>query len=327
MSSITIAELNKYFKEISLNKNTICILGSMNADYTVTTEFLPKPGETVSGSPMKILPGGKSGNQAAAAAKLGAKVKMFGCVGNDSNGKFLLSNLQKARVNVSEVSAVNENTGTTIITVDSAGENTIVYSAGANKSLTKEYVHSVINKMAFCNVVGLCLESPLNAVTEAAILCHEVGITVLLNASPYMNDIPNKLIAACDVLLVNEVELSQLIHLPEKEITPTADWSRVAKCVMEQGFSKTLVTLGSHGSMVIDEGKIYHVEAIEVKAVDTTGCGDSYMGAVLAGLNAGISLYDSAKLAGIVSAYAARSTGAQASYGTANNIANWYAMP
>ena len=110
---------------------TVSVIGSMNADYTVTAQRLPGPGETITGGPLQLLPGGKSGNQAAAAARIGATVQMFGAVGSDSNADFLLGALGEAGVNTTHVRRVLGPSGTTVITVDAAGENTIVYSPGS----------------------------------------------------------------------------------------------------------------------------------------------------------------------------------------------------
>ena len=111
---------------------TVSVIGSMNADYTVTAQRLPGPGETITGGPLQLLPGGKSGNQAAAAARIGATVQMFGAVGSDSNADFLLGALGEAGVNTTHVRRVLGPSGTTVITVDATGENTIVYSPGSN---------------------------------------------------------------------------------------------------------------------------------------------------------------------------------------------------
>ena len=109
---------------------SVIVVGSMNADYTVTTKRLPKPGETVNGGAMKVLPGGKGANQASAAARLGVNVQLLGAVGEDSNADFLLSKLDEAGVDTADILHVEGPSGTTVITVSAEGENTIVYSPG-----------------------------------------------------------------------------------------------------------------------------------------------------------------------------------------------------
>ena len=245
----------------------------MNADYTVTAQRLPGPGETITGGPLQLLPGGKSGNQAAAAARIGATVQMFGAVGSDSNADFLLGALGEAGVNTTHVRRVLGPSGTTVITVDATGENTIVYSPGSNAQVTVDYVESVRDALARSSVLGLCLESPIETVTAAARMCHEAGVKVLLNDSPFTPSLP-----------------SELVVLDSTSATP-----------------------------------IQRIAPVHVNAVDTTGCGDSFMGTVLAGLASGMALSEAAELASYVSAYAATGYGAQASYGNAAQIREAFA--
>ena len=202
--------MNQILDKLEQIHGSVTVVGSMNADYTVTTERLPGPGETVTGGPLQVLPGGKSGNQAAAAAKLGATVRMFGAVGSDSNADFLLTQLASAGVNTDGIRKVLGPSGTTVITVDSHGENTIVYSPGSNANVTVEYIESQRDLLTASSVLGLCLESPLETVTACATMCHDAGMKVLLNDSPFIATLPSELIAHADILLVNEHELVQL---------------------------------------------------------------------------------------------------------------------
>lgn len=299
----------------------IAVVGSVNADYTVTTPRLPNPGETVTGGPLQLLPGGKSANQAAAAARIGAKVDFFGAVGNDSNAVFLLNALDAAGVNIDHVKRVEDPSGTTVIAVDSHAENIIIYSPGANARVDVPYVESVKDSITSAQVLGLCLESPLETVTASAKIAHEAGMKVLLNDSPFTTNLPQELIEYCDILLVNEHELAQLLQLEEPaqgwELT---NWEKIAQKLHDFGFKHAIVTLGADGSVVIDNEDWHKVDPVRVNPVDTTGCGDAFMGTVLAGLASSLSLYESAQLASYVSAYAATGRGAQASYGSAEDI-------
>ena len=301
---------------------SISVVGSMNADYTVTTDRLPNPGETINGGPLQILPGGKSANQAAAAARIGAHVQLFGAVGSDPNADFLLGQLGNAGVDTSQVMTVPGPSGTTVITVDAQGENTIVYSPGSNAKVDVDYAHRSQKALTSAKVLGLCLESPIETVTEAARMGHEAGMTVLLNDSPFRADLPSDLIAYSDLILVNEHEMAQLLGIdePEDGDWTKADWDRTNQTMQDFGFRRAIVTLGGEGSMVLDQGKNYRIHAVKVDAVDTTGCGDAFMGTILAGLSSGMSLVESAQLASYVSAYAATGQGAQASYGSAEQI-------
>lgn len=303
----------------------VSVIGSMNADYTVATERLPHGGETVNGGPLQVLPGGKSGNQAAAAAKIGATVRMFGAVGSDDNADFLLGHLQDAGVDTANVRRVLGPSGTTVIIVDSSGENVIVYSPGSNAQVTVEYVESMRGALTSSSVLGLCLESPIEAVTAAARMCHKAGVKVLLNNSPFTPTLPRELVEASDVLLVNEHEMAQLLGIEEPEGGDWSafDWPSAAERMRDYGFDQAIVTLGGDGSVVLDwtsDELVTRIQPVNVEVVDTTGCGDSFMGTVLAALASGLSLKQGAYLAAHVSAYAATGYGAQASYGTAAQV-------
>lgn len=303
----------------------VAVVGSMNADYTVTTERLPGPGETVNGGPLQILPGGKSGNQAAAAAKIGATVRMCGAVGSDANADFLLTKLTEAGVDTTNVRRTMGASGTTVITVDANGENTIVYSAGSNAQVSVEYVNSIKNVLTSASVLGLCLESPIASVTAAAKICKDAGVKVLLNNSPFTPKLPAELIENADILLVNEHEMAQLLKVdePENDDWDSFDWNAALDRLKEFGFEQAIVTLGGDGSVVLDstqESPVTRIQPVKVDVVDTTGCGDSFMGTVLAGLASGLPLHQAAELASYVAAYAATGYGAQASYGNTAQI-------
>ncbi len=233
---------------------TVSVIGSMNADYTVTAQRLPGPGETITGGPLQLLPGGKSGNQAAAAARIGATVQMFGAVGSDDNADFLLGALGEAGVNTTHVRRVLGPSGTTVITVDAHGENTIVYSPGSNAQVTVDYVESVRDALTHSTVLGLCLESPIETVTAAARMCHEAGVKVLLNDSPFTPSLPAELIEASDILLVNEHEMAQLLGIdePENDDWDSFGWWHALDELRGFGFEQAIVTLGGDGSVVLD---------------------------------------------------------------------------
>ena len=210
-----------------------------------------------------------------------------------------------------------------MITVSAEGENTIVYSPGANSKAAAGYVQSHRLTIAGCSVLGLCLESPISTVVAAAQTAHDAGVTVLLNDSPFMDELPHELVEVTDILLVNQHEVAQLLGLPDGDVE-SLDWYEVAERFTDYGFDRAIVTLGASGSVVIENGRWHRVSAAQVKAVDTTGCGDSFMGTVLAGLAAGYTLLQSAQIGSYVSAYAATKIGAQSAYGTADEVVAYF---
>lgn len=276
----------------------IVVVGSLNADLVVRTERFPQPGETLHGSDLAILPGGKSANQAVAAGRLGGTVRMIGAVGDDGNGTLLRESVASAGVDTTHV-AVRQGvaTGTAVITVDAAGENTIVVSGGANATLTPEDLPA--DAFDGAGVLGLCLEVSLDVVLAAARAGHAAGATVLTNLSPF-GAVPQELLDLTDVLLVNEHE---------------------AAALGDHGVARSIVTRGGAGCVVHDgDAEPVEVAAVRVDPVDTTGCGDAFTGAVALRLDVGDSLVEAARYAVGVGAYAATKPGAQASYPTTSEL-------
>lgn len=299
----------------------IVVVGSLNADLTIYTERLPAPGETLHGNGFSVNPGGKSANQAVAAGKLGANVSIIGAVGQDSNAQMLLDSCAAAGVDTRFVKqADGVETGVAVVTVDAAGENNIVISAGANGTLRPSDVEAAALVFDQAAVVTLCLEVGLDTVQAAAQAGHDAGATVLLNLSPYEPVAP-ELAALADVLLVNAHEASQFLdgHAIPAPDAPTADWVPVLAHFVARGLNRAVVTLGSEGSVVLDgraesASKVFRIAPTKVAAIDTTGAGDAFTGALATRLAAGDSLYTAATFASVSAALATTSKGTQAAY-------------
>lgn len=292
----------------------VLVVGSLNADLVVRTAALPGPGQTVSGSELRVLPGGKSANQAVAAALLGADVALIGAVGADGHGDLLLAAAADRGVDVSGVRRAPGATGTAVITVDDAGENTIVVSPGANGTLTPEDVPD--EAIARAAVVVMALEVPMATVTAVAGRASAAGATVLLNPSPWV-PLPADLRAAVDVLVLNEHELAGLVPGAEP-----GRWGQVRAALTAAGVRACVVTLGADGAVVLGEEPVT-VPAVRVRAVDTTGCGDAFTGALAAALARGESLEAAARAGTRAGAFAATRVGAQTSYPTAAELADF----
>ena len=309
----------------------VLVVGSLNADLVVRTARIPGPGETVAGSDLVIVPGGKSSNQAAAVGKLGGDVAMLGCVGDDGNGAMLVKSLENAGVGVSQVRALEGvSTGSAMIAVDDAGENCIIVSPGANGRLSADDVNTATDFFASADsssVLTLCLEVSLDAVKAAARNARERGAKVVLNISPYMK-VGADLLDLVDMLLVNNHELADLTG--QAEFDPLGDWTSVIEATNAalgaSGPRTVVVTLGAQGARIIDLDAGTASEQIpspKVKPVDTTGCGDAFLAAFSFRIAAGDDLEQAAAFAVRVGAYAATGEGAQNSYPTAQQLADW----
>ncbi|MDQ0870950.1 ribokinase [Arthrobacter sp. V1I9] len=330
----------------SASPGRIAVVGSLNADLTIYCERLPLPGETVHGNGFAVNPGGKSANQAVAASRLGGHVSLVGAVGEDPNGDMLLTSAAGAGVDVGHVRTSPEPTGVAVIAVDASGENNIIISAGANGTLSPADVADASDVLGDAAVVCLCLEVATETVVAAAQAGHDAGATVLLNLSPYA-EIPAALAGLADVLLVNAHEAA--LFLGSGAAVPgaggtgsdsaegeradegsaewgTAEWDKVRLRFAERGIQQVLVTLGSQGSVVLDslasEGRqVTRVAPTTIRAVDTTGAGDAFTGAVAVRLAAGDALADAAAFASVAAALATTRKGTQAAYLEAADVA------
>lgn len=263
----------------------ILVVGSLNADLVVRAPRFPKPGETISGEDLQVIPGGKGANQAVAAARLGAKVSMLGRVGRDNFGDFLLDNLQSNHVDSSLVQRDDASTGTAIIVVDAKGQNSIVLSPGANGQVSSSDVaSSPLSAASFSDpstrsgrrfsLLLLQLEIPTPTVLRAAQLARQNGVRVLLNPAP-ARSLPDELIALADFLIPNETELSLLTGMEVRDI-PSAE--AAARKLLGRGAQNVIVTLGSKGTLIVDKYTVTHVDAFKVDVVDTTAAGDAFIG-------------------------------------------------
>jgi len=250
----------------------ILVVGSLNADLVVRAARFPKPGETISGENLHVIPGGKGANQAVAAARLGGNVSMLGRVGGDNFGDFLLENLKSNHVDTSLIQRDEASTGTAIIVVDSNGQNSIVLSAGANGKVTT----ADVDRASFPagGLLLLQLEIPIPTVLRAAQRARESKTRVILNPAP-AQPLPDELISLTDFLIPNETELSLLTSMDVTDI-PSAETA--AHSLLHRGAKHVIVTLGSKGALIVDKQTSTHVDTFPVEVVDTTAAGDAFIG-------------------------------------------------
>jgi ribokinase len=299
----------------------VVVVGSLNADLTITTDRLPSAGETVAGHDFATRPGGKGANQAVAVARLGGAVSLIGAIGDDDHGSMLMHAADRDGIDTdSIVRIVDTPTGVAVIEVDAHGENSIVVFSGANGRLAPRHIELEAGRIAAAAVVCLCLESPLETVWAAARLGHQAGVTVVLNLSPF-REVPAEVLADADLLLVNEHEAAQLLGSTD----PTLDWEATARGFTARGVRDVVVTLGARGAMVIQGGPedlpvITPIPAVPTHVVDTTGCGDAFTGAVADSLSRGDGLVAAAQRAAVIAAMAAATEGAQDSYPTLSQV-------
>jgi ribokinase len=290
----------------------IAVVGSLNMDLVVRVLRLPGPGETVTGDDVFRNPGGKGGNQAVAAARLGRTVSVVACVGEDEAGRSLLDALRADGVDTGHV-RIDERapTGAAFIAVGPDGENQIIVSPGANGRLTPDDVQMARPLLERAAVTLLQLEIPLDVVAEAAQAAHG---SVVLNPAP-ARELPSEVLALADVVVPNRVELGQLANE-----SPPASADEAAGLAVRLPVPAVVVTLGAEGALVVEGGAITPVPPVVVRPIDTTAAGDAFCGALADALARGEGLDAAARWAARVAALACTKPGAQSSLPTRDEV-------
>ncbi len=268
----------------------VIVVGSLNVDVTVVVDRPPRPGETVLGGALRRGFGGKGGNQAVAAALAGSPTVMVGAVGDDPDGAAYRDRLARLGVDTSSVARRPRGvTGTALITLSADGENAIVVAPGANGTLTKEDIEAAVDassagRLRPADVVLVSLEVPLDVACHAVRLAHRAGARAIVNAAPYA-DLPDDVLAA-DPLVVNEHE---------------------AALLGDRAPESCLVTMGARGAT----WRGVHIAAVPTIAVDSTGAGDTFCGALASALAAGLTERDAMAAAAEAASRAVTWLGAQ----------------
>lgn len=289
-------------------KQKIVVVGSSNTDMVIKSAKLPIPGETVIGGTFWMGAGGKGANQAVAAARLGGRVSFISKVGMDIFGDQALENFQRDKIDISGIGRdKTAASGVALIMVDSEGENIISVAPGANFSLSPEDVEKHANLFADAGVVLLQLEIPLETVKTAAHLGAKHGAEVILNPAPAYS-LESKLLKNISILTPNRNEAQLLTGTP---IVNEATAQKAARELQRQGVKNVIITLGKMGAMLATPDDIKFMPAYPVKAVDATGAGDAFNGAIAAAMMQGMPLPDAIRFANAVSALTVSQPGAQ----------------
>jgi ribokinase len=264
----------------------ILVVGSLNMDVVIGVENLPLAGETILGKDIKYIPGGKGANQCYTLGRLGSNATMLGCVGTDEFGNVLLDNLNQTGIDISHIKRCQDSTtGTAMIYVDKAGNNSIVVVPGANGQCNADYLKEKDFLFQECDYLLLQLEIPFDAVCYAIKRAKELGKTVILNPAPAPEEIPDCILKLLDYITPNETELAKLTKSPcEKE----EDILFAAYSLISKGVANVLVTLGDKGALLVNENGSERFRAAKVeRIVDTTAAGDCFNAAFVVSLAEG----------------------------------------
>jgi ribokinase len=271
---------------------SITVVGSANLDLVAFCERLPRPGETVTDAELERVPGGKGGNQAVAAARLGAEVRFVGCVGNDEFGRLATAGLEEAGIDLSGLKVVDEPTGVALILVDAGGENQIAVAPGANRRLGSDDVEIRGADAVLCQ-----LEIPVETVATAA---ERTGGMFCLNAAP-ARAVPAETLERCDLIVANSFELDTLGSSPLGGLFA--------------------LTLGAEGALLLEGGEeVARAAPPTVEAVDGTAAGDAFCACLVVSLLEGRPSEEALQRACAAGAIAASRPGAQPSLPTAAEV-------
>jgi ribokinase len=283
----------------------IVVFGSINIDLTFGVEHQPAPGETVLCASYLASPGGKGANQAVAAARAGAQTTMIGCVGRDTFAEPALSVMQDSGVDTSHVLAARAPTGCATICVDRAGENAIVVASGANREVKATQAPDAL----FGPNTFVLMQMEVPAEENWALLdsAHGNGARIALNVAPAA-PVPIAALDSLDFLIVNEIEGASIARVSGLEPDRPKD---LAHHLADRHNLTCVLTLGAAGAILCGPEGAYSVPALTIHPTDTTGAGDTFVGVLAAGLDAGLSATDAARRASAAAAVACTKPGAQ----------------
>jgi ribokinase len=280
----------------------LLVFGSINVDMLLRVEALPRPSETVLCPGYELAPGGKGANQAAAAAKAGARVRMIGRIGRDDFGALARASLEAAGVDCGGILDSGRPSGTAVIGVDRHGENQIIVASGANLDVV---AGQVTDGELGREVTVLCQnEVPPEATFALITRARMRGARTILNLAP-AGVVPKDVLDALDILVVNQIEAAAAAGVGG------GDPAALAHDLAHRHRLACIVTLGARGAIAVTSDGGWQVGALPVEPLDTTGAGDAFVGVLAAALDLGASLPDALRRASVAAGLACRQLGAQ----------------
>lgn len=297
---------------LMLHGKPVVVVGSINIDLVATTQRIPVAGETVLAGDFQTHSGGKGANQAVAVGRLGYPVRMIGRVGNDAFGVELRTNLQRASVDVSGVVTTEGSSGVALIVVAQHGENSIVMTPGANALVTPQDLENHRDIILSAGIVLAQLEIPVETIEHLSKICSRENVPLILDPAPAM-ELPPGLFRHVHWFTPNETEAAFYLDATDQSIAGT-DSAFMAQMLLSKGVKGVVLKQGERGAYLAStSGPGASVGPFHVKAIDTTGAGDSFNGAFATGLMLGMVPLESARFASAAAAISVTRAGAQPS--------------
>jgi ribokinase len=294
----------------------ITVFGSINMDLVATTPRLPKPGETVAGTGFATAAGGKGANQALAARRAGAEVRMVGAVGRDEFAGPALDLLDKAGANLSAVARVDGPTGTALILVGGDGENMIAVVPAANGTVSAAQAESAIEGMQDGDILMVQQEVPAGSVEAALKSAKARGVRTVLNIAPLTPETED-LAALADIVIANETEFERLVG---RDNLTGEEREQILLDMHGKTGQILIVTLGADGVIAAEGGTLHRTKGLKIVPVDTVGAGDTFCGYLAASLDAGLAFGDALRRAAVAGSLACLKAGAQPSIPVAADV-------
>lgn len=298
----------------------VTVIGSINYDIMFNQDRVPHVGETLTSDGVHVSGGGKGANQAIQLAKLNVQTNFIGALGNDIFGDYLLENLKKYEINIDHIKRVPTNSGIGVVHVFRDGTVAATISKGANYRLGKEDIEANKALIEKSEVIVLQLEIPDDVVEYAVTIAHQNSCFIVLNAAP-ARPLSNEMLAKVDCFIVNETEAS---FYSGKEIYSYETVLQYYSTLLEKIKTLVIVTLGEKGSVLCTKKGIQYIPSVQVTSIDSTGAGDSYVAAFVAGILRGKDYTTASVIASHISALTVTGYGAQDSMPSFRQVQHLY---
>jgi ribokinase len=290
----------------------ICVLGASNMDLISYVPRLPGLGETLHGSRFRMGFGGKGANQAVMAALLGGRVTMITKIGRDPFGESTLKNFASFGIGTDHVHFTEQAfSGVAPIAVDPEGRNSIIIVTGANDLLTVEEIEAARSAISAAAVLVCQLEIPVEITLAGLRVARQEGVRTIVNPAPARPELPPELYRLSDVFCPNEAETAMITG---RRVSTLVEAETAARQLLAWGAGSVILTLGDRGALLVTDGDAVHLPAVPVKAVDSTGAGDAFIGSLAFFLALGTTLVDAARRANRIAAISVQSPGTQSSF-------------
>ncbi|HEV3144331.1 MAG TPA: ribokinase [Gemmataceae bacterium] len=295
----------------------ICVLGACNVDFTFHAPRLPILGETLPGHSFLFHFGGKGANQAVMACRMGAQATLISRVGDDAFGEQMLAHLRKEGLDVSRIGrSPGLSTGAAAILIDDSARNAIIGVAGANLTVTaNDIIGATLTIISSQALIGT-LEVPLEPILLAFGVARANGVTTILNPAPAF-DVPDELLQNVDYCIPNETELA---HIAGGDVSTLEGTERAARRLLQRGAKNVIVTLAERGALIVTPEIAEQIPGIPVKAVETSGAGDAFIGSFAVFLAEGLPVSEAVRGANAIAAASVTRAGTQASFPRRNEL-------